>query len=69
MVVLLTVAGRVEFAVTNTMRVGYYHTGNVSQEMFGLDEVVLKPLPWLANADRAADDADLATDPITGTQY
>jgi hypothetical protein len=42
-----------------TMRVDYYHTGNASHEMFSLDEVVLEPLAWPGNPDRAVDDTNL----------
>jgi hypothetical protein len=41
-----------------TMRVDYYHTGNVSHEVFSLDQVALEPLPWPGNPDRAADDTN-----------
>jgi len=34
------------FGVPQTMRVDYYHTGDVQTEIFSLDEVVLDPLPF-----------------------
>jgi len=37
------------------MRVDYYHAGDVSHETFSLDEIVLEPLPWPGNPDRAVD--------------
>ncbi|MBN1567864.1 MAG: IgA Peptidase M64 [Acidobacteria bacterium] len=42
-----------------TMRIDYYHTGNVSTEMFSLDQVVLEPLPWPGNPGRPVDDTNL----------
>jgi len=45
-------------AAPPTMRVDYYHTGDVAREMFGLDEVVLEPLPWPGNPDRIVDDTN-----------
>jgi acetyl esterase/lipase len=42
-----------------TMRVDYYHTGNSTQEMFALDEVVIEPLPWPGNPNRPIDDLNL----------
>jgi hypothetical protein len=41
-----------------TMRVDYYHTGDISQEVFSLDRVVLEPLPWPGNPDRSVDDTN-----------
>jgi len=46
-------------AVPRTMRVDYYHTGNVSQESFSLDRVVLEPLEWPGNPGRPIDDSNL----------
>jgi hypothetical protein len=42
-----------------TMRVDYYHTGNVSTELFSLDQVVLEPLAWPGNLDRTVDNTNL----------
>jgi hypothetical protein len=46
-------------AAPRTMRVDYYHTGDISHEIFSLDEVVLEPLPWPGNPDKAVDDTNL----------
>ena len=46
-------------ALPRTMRVDYYHTGNVSQESFSLDRVVLEPLEWPGNPNRPIDDSNL----------
>lgn len=46
-------------AAPQTMRVDYYHTGDVSHEFFSLDEIVLEPLPWPGNPDRAVDETNL----------
>jgi hypothetical protein len=59
LMILLSIAATAFGAIPNTMRVDYYHTGNVSHEMFSLDEVVLEPLPWPGNPDRAVDDTNL----------
>ncbi len=45
--------------IPKTMRVDYYHTGDISREIFGLDEVMLEPLPWPGNPDRAIDETNL----------
>ena len=42
-------------AAVLTMRVDYYHSGNVSEEHFSVDRVVLEPLPWPGNPARAID--------------
>jgi hypothetical protein len=44
---------------SGTMRVDYYHTGDVAHELFSLDQVVLEPLPWPGNPDRPVDDTNL----------
>jgi len=38
-----------------TMRVDFYHTGNVKEERFSLDRVVLEPLPWPGNPAQPID--------------
>ena len=42
-----------------TMRVDYYHTGDVTHETFSLDEVVLEPLPWPGNPGKTVDGTNL----------
>jgi hypothetical protein len=42
-----------------TMRVDYFHTGNDHAEMLSLDRVVIEPLPWPGNPNRAIDDTNL----------
>jgi hypothetical protein len=56
---LFGVAILIAFDAPRTMRVDYYHTGDISHEVFSLDEVVLEPLPWPGNPNRAADDTNL----------
>src|SRR6476659_9672184 len=46
-------------AATSTMRLDYYHTGNVSQEMFSVDRVVVEPLPWPGNPRKNIDETNL----------
>jgi hypothetical protein len=54
---LLTVANSFDVPI-QTMRVDYFHTGDVSHEVFSLDRVVLEPLPWAGNPDRSVDDTN-----------
>src|SRR5262249_11585980 len=42
-----------------TMRLDYFHTGNVSQELFALDKIVLEPLPWPGNPRQPRDELNL----------
>ena len=42
-----------------TMRLDYYHSGNVSQEMFSLGRVVIEPLAWPGNPAKPIDDLNL----------
>ena len=41
-----------------TMRIDFYHTGNVKEERFSLDRVVLEPMPWPGNPSRPIDDTN-----------
>jgi IgA Peptidase M64/Peptidase M64 N-terminus len=47
------------FAVPRTLRVDYYHTGNSHDEWFSMDRVVLEPLEWPGNLNKAIDDSQL----------
>ncbi len=38
-----------------TVRVDYFHSGNADSEMISLHQVVIEPLPWPGNPDKAAD--------------
>jgi len=42
-----------------TLRVDYVHQGTAATEAFGLDRVVLEPLPWPGNPARPVDDSNL----------
>ncbi len=42
-----------------TLRVDYVHQGTASTESFGLDRVVLEPLPWPGNPAWPVDDSNL----------
>ena len=42
-------------AQPETMRVDYYHTGDLTSEVFSLDRVVIEPLPWPGNLAQSID--------------
>ena len=42
-----------------TMRVDYYHTGNDKEQWFSLDRVVVEPLEWPGNPEKAIDQSQL----------
>lgn len=46
-------------AAPKTMRLDFYHTGNAAQELFSVDRIVLEPLPWPGNPQRAIDETNL----------
>ena len=46
-------------AAPQTMRLDYYHTGNTKQELFGVDRIVIEPLPWPGDPAKAKDDTNL----------
>jgi hypothetical protein len=52
---LSTLIASTAFAAPATMRVDYYHTGNVKEERFSLDRIVVEPLPWPGNPARPLD--------------
>jgi hypothetical protein len=47
------------FAAPQTMRLDYYHTGNAKQEVFGVDRVVIEPLPWPGDPSKSIDNTNL----------
>jgi IgA peptidase M64/peptidase M64-like protein len=47
------------FAAPRTLRVDYYHSGNSHEEWFSLDRVVLEPLEWPGNLNKAIDESQL----------
>src|ERR687892_539268 len=47
------------FAAPQTMRVDYFHTGDVNEEVFSLDRVVIEPLAWPGNLSKSVDDTNL----------
>ena len=57
--VLMFVAVSQASAAPRTMRLDYYHTGNASQELFSVDRVVIEPLSWPGNLNKAIDDTNL----------
>ena len=46
-------------AAPQTMRLDYYHTGDAKQEVFSFDRVVIEPLPWPGDLNKAVDDTNL----------
>lgn len=46
-------------APPRTLRVDYGHTGDATSERFGVDRVVLEPLPWPGDLAKAIDDSNL----------
>ncbi|MEP6820621.1 MAG: M64 family metallopeptidase [bacterium] len=47
------------FAVPQTMRLDYYHTGNSKQEVFSVDRIQIEPLPWPGDMSMTIDDSNL----------
>ena len=45
-------------ATPATMRLDFFHTGNVTQELFSVDRVVIEPLPWPGNPHKPIDTAN-----------
>src|SRR5207302_6974281 len=55
----LGVPGMVRAEERRTLRLDYYHTGNVSQELFAVDRVVVEPLTWPGNPRQPIDTLNL----------
>jgi hypothetical protein len=59
-------------APPRTLRVDYGHTGDATSERFGVDRVVLEPLPWSGDLGKAIDSSNLGkycfevADKVTG---
>ncbi len=50
---------RADSAVTQTLRLDYFHVGGRGVELFALDRLRVEPLPWPGHPSRAADDGTL----------
>jgi len=48
-------------APPGTMRLDYFHTGGMDQEIFSVDRVVIEPLPWPGNPNRLTDPTNRGT--------
>jgi hypothetical protein len=56
---LLAICSLEIFAAPKTMRLDFYHTGNAAQELFSVDRIVIEPLAWPGNPQRAIDETNL----------
>lgn len=52
-------AAPAQTAAPRTLRVDYYHSGDVSREHFSLDRIVVEPAPWPGHPARGIDDTNL----------
>lgn len=52
---LLMIFASTADATPRTLRIDYFHTGNVDTELFSLDQVVLEPLPFSGNPQQPVD--------------
>jgi hypothetical protein len=59
LMILLAICSSENFAAPKTMRLDFYHTGNAAQEMFSVDRIVVEPLEWPGNPQRAIDETNL----------
>lgn len=53
--VLFYLFANTSYATPKTLRIDYYHSGNASEEMFSLDQVVLEPLAFSGNLQQPVD--------------
>ena len=56
---LLSLALAAASTPPKTFRVDYFHTGNATEERFGVDRLVVEPLPWPGNPRQSVDDTNL----------
>ncbi len=60
LVSVMIVSAMCAFAATpQTMRLDYYHSGTMTQEIFSVDKVVIEPLPWPGNLQQNIDSTNL----------
>jgi hypothetical protein len=57
-IALLALPG-IALCAPHTMRLDYFHTGNANTELFSVDRVVVEPLEWPGNPQKAIDDTNL----------
>ncbi len=57
--IIILMTTLIHAATPQTMRVDYYHSGTMTQELFSLDKVVLEPLPWPGNPKQNLDHTNL----------
>jgi hypothetical protein len=57
----LVLASAVSADPPRTMRLDFFHTGNATQELFAADRIVVEPLPWPGNLNRAVDDLNIGS--------
>ncbi|UGQ45688.1 IgA Peptidase M64 [Massilia endophytica] len=55
---LLLACGAASATQPATMRLDYLHSGNALSESYAIERVVLEPLPWPGDLDRAIDDTN-----------
>lgn len=61
-VVLILAFTHAAFAnVPATVRLDYFHTGGIGQEIFSVDRIVFEPLPWPGNPNRLIDTTNRGT--------
>jgi hypothetical protein len=58
-VVFCLLSSAASFAAPRTLRIDYYHSGNVHDEWFSLDRVVLEPLEWPGSLNKSIDESQL----------
>lgn len=56
---LILFISQVVAAAPETMRLDFYHTGNIDQELLSIDRVVIEPLPWPGHPDKNIDNTNL----------
>jgi IgA Peptidase M64/Peptidase M64 N-terminus len=59
--VILMVAMNASAAVPGTMRLDFFHIGNVGQELFSVDRIVIEPLAWPGNPNKPIDSTNRGT--------
>ena len=55
LLLLLALVAGTAGATPRTLRIDYFHTGNINTELFSLDQVVLEPLAFPGNLQQPID--------------
>jgi IgA Peptidase M64/Peptidase M64 N-terminus len=61
LLIAVTATASLSAGASATVRLDFFHTGSMSQELFSVDRIVIEPLPWPGNPNRPLDSTNRGT--------